>query len=439
MTLQQIPPFNMDAYASPWETVSTSEKPGVPTYLELAKSFLPIVGITPLTELFPEQYIKQPIVAIEQRFETTGTMFTPVKFGQPDQFLGMGNYTTQRRYIQPVFLRGSQYISWGDANIRIKDGTLNDFEDPEQYVSEQIKKLVTAHNLTWDVYRGLTLLGGIQYTDPRSGQSVSVSSQIPAHNYWHFNNVNGYRGRNEANLFRSLIDYNTPQASTSGVPWTEPDAAIISCIQKFVYWFLTTNKTKVTAMYMHPDLKQIISENNEIKLKTGGIIPRMGARTGDRTIFTGGSGGGLNIESDLINQASLNSIGIGPEGLMAIAGIPIKTIETHYRDPQDGVKRFLMPRNKVIFVSETDTQGNYEAPGRTQFCVSEEMGGEPGLWMREQRQTVIPAAPGITIQMGNSGLPYLLYPHRVAHMTVANIADINVRLGVVGDLGYGNL
>jgi hypothetical protein len=124
---------------------------------------------------------------------------------------------------------------------------------------------------------------------------------------------------------------------------------------------------------------------------------------------------------------------------MAIAGIPIKTIETHYRDPQDGVKKFLMPRNKVIFVSETDTQGNYEAPGRTQFCVSEEMGGEPGLWMREQRQTVIPAAPGITIQMGNSGLPYLLYPHRVAHMTVANIADINVRLGVVGDLGYGNL
>jgi hypothetical protein len=85
MALQQIPSFNMDAYASPWETVSTSEKPGVPTYLELAKSFLPLVGSTPLKELFPDQTIKQPIVAIEQRFETSGTLLPPVKFGEPDQ------------------------------------------------------------------------------------------------------------------------------------------------------------------------------------------------------------------------------------------------------------------------------------------------------------------------------------------------------------------
>jgi len=435
MALQQVPAFNMDAYASPWETVSTSEKPGVPTYLELAKSFLPLVGSTPLKELFPDQTIKQPIVAIEQRFETSGTLFPTVKFGEPDQLLGISQFTTQRRYVQPLYLRGSHYISWGDVNIRIKEGTMNDFEDPEAFISKQIEKLVESHNLTWDVYRGLQLLGGINYTDPRSGQPINVSSQIPAHNFWSFNNVNGYRGRNEANLFRGLIDYNTPQAVTSGMPWTEPDAAIVSCIQKFSQWFKTTNKTKITAMYMHPDLKMIITENNEIKLQTGGLIPRLGARTGDKTLTTGG----YVIESDVLSANMVGSIGVGPEGVISLAGIPIRTVETWYRDPVDGVRKYLWPRNKVVFVSEANPDGSYEAPGRTQYCVSEEQGGEPGLWMREQRETQIPAAPGMHIQMGNAGLPYILYPHRVAHMTIGTVRDIDTRMGVVGDLGYGTL
>lgn len=438
MALQQIPSFNMDAYASPWETVSTSEKPGVPTYLELAKSFLPLVAVTPLKELFPDQTIKQTIVSIEQKFETSGTLLTPVKFGEPDQLLGLSQYTTRRRYIQPLYLRGSQHFSYGDINNRIKDGTLNDFENPETYIATQIEKLVTAHNLTWDVYRGLTLLGGINYTDPRSGQPVSVSSQIPAHNFWHYNNTQGYRGRNEANLFRSLIDYNTPQASTSGVPWTEPDAAIVSCIQKFAYWFETTNKTKLTAMYIHPDLKQIITENNEIKLQTGGLIAKLGAQTGDRTVMLNNTGGGYQIESDVLSANQVGSIGVGPQGVISLAGLPIRTVKTWYRDPVDGVRKYLWPRNKVVFVSEADTEGMYEAPGRTQYCVSEESGGEPGLWMREQRETPIPAAPGMYIQIGNAGLPYLLYPNRVAHMTVATIQDINTRLGVTGDLQYGS-
>jgi hypothetical protein len=439
MALQQIPSFNMDAYASPWETVSTSEKPGVPTYLELAKSFLPLVGSTPLKELFPDQTIKQPIVAIEQRFETSGTLLPPVKFGEPDQLLGVSQYTTQRRYIQPLYLRGSHYISWGDVNIRIKDGTLNDFEDPQAYVTKQVEKLVETHNLTWDVYRGLTLLGGINYTDPRSGQPVSVSAQIPAHNFWSYNNVNGYRGRNEANLFRGLIDYNTPQASTAGVPWTDPDAAIVSCIQKFVYWFKTTNKTRVTAMYIHPDLKQIISENNEIKLQTGGLIPRFGAQTGDKQVMINNTGGGYQIGANELAANAFGSIGVGPEGIISIAGVPIRTVETWYRDPVDGVRKYLWPRNKVVFVSEVNPDGTYEAPGRTQYCVSEESGGEPGLWMREQRDTPIPAAPGMYLQLGNAGLPYLLYPHRVAHMTVGTIQDINTRIGILGDLGYGSI
>ena len=84
------------------------------------------------------------------------------------------------------------------------------------------------------------------------------------------------------------------------------------------------------------------------------------------------------------------SLGLGPDGLTAIAGIPIRTVETTYKDPVDGVNKRVWPKNKVVFVATSTTNGEAINLGRTQYCVSEESGGSPGLWTRRQTETQIP-------------------------------------------------
>lgn len=432
---------NFGGYVSPWMTTSNDADPGVPILTELAKSFQPLEGNTPLKELFPDEEIMETIVKIEQRFQAGDTIFPLVEMGKPDVVLGHNYGVTRSFFVQPLYIRRSTYISYGEINNKIKPGTMNDRWSPQEQISMITQGMVKEHNLTWDVFRAMMLAtGGIQYTDPRTGVSAQVAANIPAHNIWNYNVTAGYRNRNEANLFRSLIDYNTPAPSTAGLSWAEPDADIVGCVQKFARWFKQTNKSRITGMYMSPELKEILATNNEIKLQTGGLIAKLGAVTGDRKVFDGttaATGGGYIVEGNVMDRMAVGAIGIGPDGLMSIAGIPIYTVDTMYRDPEDGVFKMVWPKNKVVFVSQADPNGGFEALGRTQYCVSEESGGQPGLWTRTQEQTQIPAAPGMYMQMGNAGMPYIKYPYRVAHMTVASVEEINTRLGVLGDMLYG--
>lgn len=428
---------NFGAYISPWLTTSNDANPGEPIYTELAKSFIPLEGRTPLSEIFPDEEIYERIVKVEQRFQAGDTIFPIVEMGKPDVVLGHNYGTTRSFYVQPLYIRRSTFISYGEINTKLKPGTMNDRWSPQEQIAMITQGMVREHNLTWDVFRAMMLLGGIQYTDPRTGAGAQVTANIPAHNVWSYNVTQGYRSRNEANLFRSLIDYNTPAPATSGVPWTEPDADIVGCVQKFARWFKETNKSRITGMYMSPELKEVIATNNEIKLQTGGLIAKFGAQTGDRTVITNNTGGGYLIDGNVLDRMMVGAIGIGPDGIISLAGIPIYTVETMYRDPVDSIYKRVWPKNKIVFVSSVDVDGVSEPCGRTQYCVSEESGGAPGLWTRTQDQTQIPAAPGMYMQMGNAGMPYLKYPYRVAHMTVATVDAINTRLGVLGDLQYG--
>jgi hypothetical protein len=436
--LNDLPNPNFGGYVSPWLTTSNDANPGEPIYTELAKSFMPLEGRTPLSELFPDEEISERIVKIEQKFQAGDTIFPLVEMGKPDVVLGHNYGTTRSFFVQPLYIRRSTFISYGEINTKLKPGTLNDKWSPQEQIAMITQGMVREHNLTWDVFRAMMLLGGIQYTDPRTGVPARVAANIPAHNVWHYGVTSGYRGRNESNLFRGLIDYNTPQPSTAGIPWTDPDADIVGCVQKFARWFKETNKAKITGMYMSPELREVIATNNEIKLQTGGLIAKMGAVTGDKKVYEAGlGGGGYMVDGNVLDRMMVGAIGIGPDGVIALAGIPIYTVETMYRDPVDGIYKRVWPKNKVVFVATTDVNGGSEPIGRTQFCVSEESGGAPGLWTRTQDQTQIPAAPGMYMQMGNAGMPYLKYPYRVAHMTVATVDDINTRLGVLGDIQFG--
>lgn len=426
----QYPAFNYDGNITPFAITGNTENPGEPSLTELAKSFQPIVAQTSLSEVFPDENIGERHVYIQQEMSTVDTIFPLVRFGQPDVILGQNYGTTRAFTVQPLYIRRSSAVSYGEINSKIKPGTVNDKWAPEEQISRVVEGMVREHNLTWDVWRASMLLGGINYTDPRSGVAASVNAQIPARNFFKYNVTTGYRGRPEAQLFRTMTDFNDTNPAAAGVPWTHPDADIVNSVARLSRWFRETNKGVISRMYMHPELKEILMMNNQVRMVTGGLLGDPG-RANTRIV----------PHNDIVDRDQLGlsgySLGLGSDGLNAIAGIPIYTVETTYKDPVDGINKRVWPKNKIVFVADRTTNGESIQIGRTQFCVSEESGGTPGLWTRKQTETQIPAAPGMHIQMGNAGMPYLRYPYMVAHMTVCEVEDINNRLGVLGDLHFG--
>ncbi len=417
---------NFGPTVSSWAFTGNDAHTGEPVLTELAKSFLPIEGRTALSEIFPDENIMERLVLIQQSFQSTDTIFPMVEMGKPDVVLGHNYGTTRQMYVQPLYIRRSAFISYGEINSKLRPGSMNERWAPEEQISMIVQGMVREHNKTWDVYRAMMLLGGINYTDPRTGVGAAVNAQIPSQNYWSYDVTAGYRGRNEANLFRTMTEFNDTNPATAGVPWTHPDADIVTCMQRFIRWFKETNKSRITALYMSAELKEVLMTNNQVKMVMGGLLGRPGVKT-------------VSVQNDIVGQgAEAYTIGLDPEGLASIAGIPIRTVETTYKNPVTGIFERIWPKNKVVAIAEADADGRAEAIGRTQYCVSEESGGQPGVWTRVQTETQIPAAPGMYMQMGNAGMPYFKYPYRVAHLNVADVNDINTRLGVLGDLSYGS-
>ena len=430
--MYNIPVSNIEPYSSQSVQVTHETFRPQPVYTELAKSFIPLEVTSPLTEIFPNENIWERIVVIDRIFQTVPTIFPVVKWCKPDLFVDNQGRSTVRKYYEPLPIRQSMQICWGEINNTVAEGTMNERANPQDIIANKIREHIRSHNLTWDVYRAMMLNGGIVYTDPRTQVPVNISAMIPPHNLISYNNTSGWNGRNEANLFRSLVDSNAAGNATIGVPFTNPDIAIVDLFRKLKRWCKDTNKVVITDCYCHPDMMEIILMSNEMKLAQGGIVPKFGAVSGDRTtesavIVTPGS-----------NPMLTNAVGLGASGdLVSIAGINMHTVDTIYKDPVDGIDKRVFPKNKLIFVARVDSEGRPEAPGRTQFCVSENSDGTPGLWTRTEEQTRIPAAPGMAMQMGNAGLPYLKYPDRIIHMKVAEVEEVNARLGLVGDLGFG--
>lgn len=413
---------NFSPYISGWESMADGLLPGEPIYTEVARSFVPLVGRTALTEIFPEEIIEQRVVVIQQSQEATTTIMPLVDWGKQDVVTGQTGGTSKFMMVQPLVIRQTKFIAHGELNTRLRPGTMNERWSPSEQIDRIIETMVQEHALTWDVYRALMLLGGIHYTDPRTGVSVEVSAQIPPHNFWSYNVSAGFMGRNESLMFKSVLDSNTTNSTTSGVPFTDPNADLLMGMRSFANWFKVTNKSRVTAMYLSADLAHILMNNNQVKLSQGGTVFGMGSAP---------------IVRDSADPISMNQFTMNAEGLSSISGIPLRPVETGFRDPVTNLYRPVFPKNKIVAVSEVNSNGGNEAPGRTQYCVSEESGGRPGLWTRTVDETQPPAPPGMYIQMGNAGLPYLKFPYRVAHLNVASPQAVNNRLGIVGDYNFG--
>ena len=400
---------------------------------ELAESIKPLLKTNAVRELFPDETIEAEIIKVVQEFEPIGTTLPIVQKGMPDTFLDQGGRMTSEWFVQPFYMRGSFQVTHGEINSRVKSGTSNERWSPAEQIQKRIQNMMEAHELTWDVFRTYMLCGGIDVTDPRTKHRIEVPSNIPAMNLFNYSVKNGYKGRQEHAWFRTIVDSNVsdPGAAPTGIAWTHPDADIIGAVRNFAMWYETTHNRPLTAMYIHPEMRYVLSMNNQIKLALGGFIPKFGVVAGESTV---------SVEPTIINNGGVgvNGLSVDNNGnVAAIAGIPIKVVDVKYKDPRNGIYAGIMPKNKVIFVSEVLPSGVRAMPGATQYCISEESMGKPGMWSRMQDQTVIPNAPGMAFQLGNAGMVYLRHPEAVAHMTVCEVEDIQKRLVILGDYSQG--
>jgi hypothetical protein len=269
------------------------------------------------------------------------------------------------------------------------------------------------------------MLGGINYSDSRTGAVTKQAAYIPEHNFWDYRITNGLGSRNDSQIFRSLDDSNSNLESNAGTAWTDPNADILMSFKQLNHFFSGTNKARITRIYMHPDLMAVLAYNNQVKMSKGSIV--LNAPLGASPVVPNGPDPLLNSEFTTSN-----------EGLTSIAGVPIYPIFANYRDPETNQATSVIPKNKVIFVAEQNQNGVRTAPGMTKLVYSEAgNGGEPGMWLAYNEQHQAPNPPGIHIQLGVSGMPFLMYPERVSNAVVSTIEEVNSRQGVSPLYNYG--
>ncbi len=428
-----------DPISTPYEYVGDVPALGGLQLTKLARSYEQIED-KGLGDMFPDETINERTVVIETVREGLGIM-PIVRMGVP-----AGNFLEperiQRRYFQPAFVREDDFLDQGFINQLRAVGTVNEQDPPMRIMQRRIRRLVARHNRTKMLLQAQVLQGGINYTDPRTGVGINVSTYIPTHNYFQYDGWNATlnsgstatvgqqaytaakaltnnKGRTEALFF-------TDTNPNFAIPWTHPRANIPRCLRLLKQYLLNTNKNVYTELVMSRDLYTIIQENELIKAYSGTVglvLPQYP---------TGAAGSAASAVRDN-PQVQINAAG----DITSIAGLNIRLLDTLYRDPVDNQIKKLWPANLVAVVATHHYQDTSVSLGFTQQCVGEAPDGSPGMWMRVGPDQMPPAAPGRTVQLGNAFLPFATYPQWICLMTVADLADISTNLILQSDLDYG--
>lgn len=407
----------------------------------LARSYEQI-EVGSLDDLFPSVDIPERTITIEQIVEGLGIM-PIVRFGVP-----AGNFAenerVRRRQVSPAVVREDDFLDQGLINQLRQAGTYNDQYRPEQIIADRVRKMINRHKRTMDFFRAQVLLGGINYTDPRTQQSINVSTHIPVHNLFHYKGFNATvaagaaivgtpysaltaltndKGRTEALLFTDI-------QGRAGVPWTHPQADLVRCLRLIKHFLWKTNKNKFTEMVISSELYTVLQENEYVKAYAGqlGMFGNYAAGEGSRTISTSGVGA----------VPTPQFISYGPGGdIEAIAGIKIRILDGLFRHPQTNSVTNYWPANKVALVAPRHFLDAQETLGLTHHCVGESPDASPGLWMRTGPDQQPPSPPGRTMQMGDSFLPFAKYPEWIAILTVCEATEISDTLILSSMEDYG--
>ena len=425
----QVLPTNFGPLVTDKVIIDSDYYGGELSITELAESLQPEIPKSNIASLFPQRDVEATMIRIQQFHKPTGTIFSFVEKGMPDTFLSQSGNMLGEWIVQPFYMRASFYVSHGEINSKVKPGTTNTRWGAVEQIQEKVKEFMVAHEKTWDVVRTYVLCGSFDFLDPRTNTRTKIPSNIPDWNLINYNVTSGYKGRKDHAMFRTLIDSNVadPGSAVSGVPWTNPDAAIVECVMSLAQHYQLRYKRRLTKMFIHPEMQMVLTKNRQVRnAMSSSWLPAFNTQAGDNE---------LTVQSVTLDKGVLGfgSVGVDANGSVnRIGSIQVEVLDESFKDPRDGTFHGILPKNKVIFVSEEGA-----APGETVKSLSEEYGGKPGLWTRTSENVPPPNAPGYAFQVGDAGVVYLKYPESVVHMTVCEVEDIQNSLVYLGDSFWG--
>lgn len=426
---------------------------------ELAKTFENFE--TKAGQFFPSRNLPVKTVTIERVYGGAG-MAPVVDPTKPDTFADRRQVVSESH--NPIYSRESFPVDSNTLNNLRQPGTLNE-RYGKQYIADEMKRLVARSDLLFDFLRYQMFLGGIDYTDPRTNVHTVVSAGIPAGHIIPLTNLaaawtdtvnakpiddleevkllirtNGKVDPTHIvmnSVTRSLLSRNAQVIArgesardTGFVVYEKGELVRIAGLEVVaedaVYEALAA-ATVPTATVQIADTS--IAAGDAIELVIGGVSSgAYTAVTGDTkeevarhlSNFINGNPAmpvTATVTGDTItltpkNPLSDQSIAVAKSGTIdaTITGSPItitggglaKTITK------------MIPDNKVVVACKTYAG---EPVGRTDFVIGEHPDGQPGIWSRSA-DTVPPNPPGVLVQVGRAGMPYLLHPDWVAVVTI---------------------
>lgn len=363
----------MDPQVNAFAAIGDITALGTTVLTDLAKYYEQFPGNKIVADCFPTRTTMDQTVMIERVIEGVGIapLVTP---GKNDVLTD--NPQVEQMTVVPAFLRESDFITSNIVNNLRKVGTLNEREGRE-IIARRIKRMTNRINRAWEVFMAQMLLGGINYTDPRTKAKLNVSANIPAANLRAYNGAQPFTGWSD---------------QTNSTP--------VSDLINFRQYLYNQSKVKPNTLVMTSDLRTVLQQNAE-------ILKRQ--------------------EVSFLSQTGYVTIKDGE--LVAIAGMTIETYDMVYQNPVDGTVTKVWPINKVAVLAKNHPVDTEQTIGRMVKCVGEDPQGRPGLWVRSGPDTQPPAAPGRSVQMGDSGLPFLVYPDWVGIMTVDSVNNLMAVLG----------
>lgn len=428
-------------YSTPYEYVGDIPGLGSLELTYLANSYAEL-DTTTLEEFFPDENIIPRTITIETTKTSLGLM-RMVDMGMQDT-ASMANDRIERRTLEPAVFRESDFLDHGFIN-QIRDyGTDNENSAVpiSRLIQERIQKLVAKRNRTIDFFRSQVLLGGIDYTDPYTKSKCNVSTQIPEHNFMHYQgyfedankgdivsekhdlrayaDLDNDKGRPEALLFQSTD-------GEAGVPWTHPRADIMKSLRLIQHYLLNTNKNRYTDIVMSHDLLTVIMENELIK-----------AYQGQYGFFNFETSNGTQGQNISYPGAAPPMIGFSSGGMMSsIAGLNIITMDSLYLDPYTNEHVKMWPTNKVVLVARNYMRDSSQTLGKTVHPVAEGPNQQPGLWIWSSDLDYNPPhPPGRAIQIGDAFLPFAVYPEWISVLTVCEEDDVFANTILRSDIDF---
>ena len=197
---------------------------------ELAKTFEN--RPTALLPFFPTRDIQEKTVKIEKIYEGVG-MTPVVAAGKPDVFAD--NRRVETIQHDPIYGRESKPIPQDIINNLRMPGTVNE-KYGRKYVADEIKFLTNRNDLLFDFIRSQALLGGIDYTDPRTNERIQLDSGIPA----------SHKVANQIN-------------------WDDPDADIVDEIEQWMELIKENGMVQPTHIVMNGIRRSKLSRHKSVR------------------------------------------------------------------------------------------------------------------------------------------------------------------------------